>query len=188
MPSDRCKLLELTSARMRRRIRSWSLAAVIGLGALSACGTHPRGRAISVCSLETASTSPPIATQRTLVSDTADLEHLYYPLGRRLGLFQIKTTDEWEALCRHAPELGPSPDFSRGIVVGMASRVGMPLDGTWPIHLQSMRIHEHAGFAIARFEGGSFLPDGTTYLETAQFDGLAVVLMVEVNGLRFYPE
>ena len=38
------------------------------------------------------------------------------------------------------------------------------------------------------FEGGSFLPDGTTFLEAAQYDGLAAVLIVDVNGTRFYPE
>ncbi|MFQ5806479.1 MAG: hypothetical protein ACE5I3_08520 [Phycisphaerae bacterium] len=158
------------------------------MAALSACSARLRDRTISVRTLESAPAVEPSVTRRAVVSDPPRLEGLYCPLGRRLGLFHIRTASEWEVLRRCAPELGPAPDFARGIVVGLASHTGQPLNGQWPIHLETVRVHEGVGFAIARFEGGSFLPDGTTYLETAQFDGLATVLMVEVNGTRFYPE
>ena len=102
--------------------------------------------------------------------------------------FRGSTRKDWEILRRYAPEIGPCPDLSRGIVVGVTSEAGLPLDGSWPIRLEAARIYQGAGFLIARFDGGSFLPDGTTYLEAAQFDGLHIVLMAEVNGVRFYPE
>jgi hypothetical protein len=171
-----------------RVIRILLLALLSGLGGLSACGTHRRPLVVSVDALEHAPVLEPHATRRAIVSDPAQLDGLYYPLGRRLGLFQIGTAEQWETLRRQAPELGPAPDFDAGIVVGLASHAGLPLDGTWPIHLQSVRVHQGAGLAIGCFPGGSFLPDGSTYLETAQFDGLAAVLIVEVNGTRFYPE
>jgi hypothetical protein len=164
------------------------LGMLAGIGMLCACGTYARPPVVSVHTLEGAPSVYPSFTQRTIVSDPTRLHQFYYPLGQRLGLFQIRTPQQWEALRREAPELGPAPDFDRGIVVGLASHAGLPLDGTWPIHLQSVRIHNGAGFAIGSFGGGSFLPDGTTYLETAQFEGLATVLIVEVNGTRFYPE
>jgi hypothetical protein len=187
--SERRKSVELASRPARCRVlRGSLLVGLTCLGGLSACGLHSRAIVVSARALERAPAAQPSALYRAVVTDTARLEPFYYPLGRRLGLVQIKNADEWEALRAGAPELGPPPNFSRGIVVGLASRTGMPIDGMWPIHIESVRVYEGAGFAIARFDGGSFLPDGTTYLETAQIDGLAAVLMVEINGLRFYPE
>ena len=189
MPSVQCKQLAHPSQAARRRaVRGLLVLILSGAGVLSACGTHARARVVSVRALEAAPPIEPTVTRRALVSDPAQLRELCFPLGRRLGLVQIRSAEQWATLQRCAPELGPPPDFDEGIVVGLASHAGLPLDGTWPIHLQSVRIHQGAGFATGRFEGGSFLPDGTTYLETAQFDGLGAVLMVEVNGARFYPD
>jgi hypothetical protein len=165
------------------------LTSLIGLGGLSACGPRLRARPISVHALETAAAVEPSAVRRAIALDAGPPnEEFYHPLGGRLGLFQIRSAKEWEVLRRRAPELGPCPDLRRGIVVGLASHAGLPLNGAWPIHLETVRVHNGAGFAIAHFQGGSFLPDGTTYLETAQFDGLTAVLMIEINGTRFYPE
>ncbi len=172
----------------RRAVNGLLLVALACSGWLSACGARPGPRVVSIGSLEAAQAVEPTGIRRAIISDLRKLEDDYYPLGPRLGLFQIQTRSEWKQLKAHAPELGTCPDLRRGIVLGLISHAGMPIDGTWPIRLQSVRIHEGAGFATASFAGGSFLPDGTTYLETAQYDGLAAVLMVEVNGTRFYPQ
>jgi hypothetical protein len=164
------------------------LVILSGIGGVSACNTLARPRVVSASALEGAPAAAPHITRRAIISDWAQVSELHCPLGQRLGLFQIRSEEQWERLRRQAPELGPAPDFDSGIVVGLASHAGLPLDGSWPIHLQSVRIHEGAGFATGYFEGGSFLPDGTTFLEAAQFDRLAKVLIVEVNGTRFYPE
>ncbi|MBU0617269.1 MAG: hypothetical protein KKI02_06105 [Planctomycetes bacterium] len=189
MPSTHCKQSGRPPRAARLSVVRVLLPAILwGLGGLSACGTHTRPQVVSVHALENAPFLEPSVTRRAIVSDTAQLRELYYPLGQRLGLFQIRSAEQWEALRHQAPELGPAPDFDGGIVVGLASHAGLPLDGTWPIHLQTVRGHNGAGFATGCFQGGSFLPDGTTFLEAAQFDGLAAVLIVEVNGTRFYPE
>jgi hypothetical protein len=159
-----------------------------GLAGLSACGLRARPQVITARALEDAPVVEPRVTRRAIVSDPTCLREFYHPLGERLGLFQIHSREQWEALRRQAPELGPTPDLDGGIVVGLASHAGLPLDGTWPIHLRSVRVHNGAGLATGNFEGGSFLPDGTTFLEAAQYDGLAAVLIVDVNGTRFYPE
>ena len=125
---------------------------------------------------------------RAIVSDVAGIGELSRPLGRRLSLIEIHNASEWDALRRHAPELGPAPDFSRGTVFGLASHAGVPLDGDWPIRLDLVRVYDGAGFAVASFAGGSYLPDGTSYLEAVQVENLDTVLMVEVNGTRFYPQ
>jgi hypothetical protein len=184
-----CKQPESTSRRGRRGLRvSLLLIGLAGSATLSACGLRPHRRAIDIHALETAAAVEPRLVRQAIVSDVSALDKLYHRLGPRLGLFQIRTAEQWEALRRHAPELGPSPDLTRGIAVGLASHAGLPVDGAWPIHLETVRVHDGIGFALGHFQGGSFLPDGTTYLEAAQFDGLAAVVMVEVNGTRFYPE
>ena len=189
MASAQGKRLRPTFAAPRSRTRRRTLlAGLAGLLVVSACATRPRARAVSIGALETAAAVEPSVTRRAIVSDLAELDELYCPLGRRLGLLQIRTASQWETLRRCAPELGRCPDLTRGIVVGLVSHAGLPLNGTWPIHLDTVRVHDGAGFVTARFQGGSFLPDGTTYLETAQVDGLCAVLMVEVNGVRFYPD
>jgi len=189
VPSGQCKQLALPSpARRRHALATTLLTGVVGLANLSACDLRPHARTITVRALETAAAVTPHATRRAILSDRRELDDLYCPLNQRLGLLQVRSAKGWEALRRCAPELGPAPDFSRGIVIGLASHAGLPLNGTWPIHLETIRVHEGAGFVIARFEGGSFLPDGTTYLETAHVEGLAAVLMLEVDGTRFYPK
>jgi hypothetical protein len=162
------------------------LAGFAVLAGLSACGSRPHS--VTVHTLETAAAVEPRATQRAIVSTLPAGGGAGYALGQRLSLFEVRTPGQWQSLRRHAPELGPCPDLSRGIIVGLASHAGMPLDGQWPIRLDTVRVYKGAGFVIASFAGGSYLPDGTTYLETAQFEGLRSVLMVEVNGVRFYPQ
>jgi hypothetical protein len=178
-----------TSARLGKPLRcSFLLSGLLGLTTLAACAIHPRPQVVTVRTLESAVTVLPHAARRAVLSPASELRGLYCPLSERLGLLQIRTKKDWQTLRRHAPEIGPCPDLSHGIVVGLTSHAGLPLDGSWPIRLETARVHQGAGFVTAHFQGGSFLPDGTTYLETAQFNGLRIVLMAEVNGVRFYPE
>jgi hypothetical protein len=170
----------------RRRELAW--LAVAALLTLSSCAGSSHRRALTVQALESASSFTPAVTQRAVITDPATLGDLYQALGRRVGLLQIRSVQEWERLRRAAPELGPPPDFRRGAVIGITSDAGLPLDGSWPIWLEAVRVYEGAGLVVARFPGGTFLPDGTTYLEAAQIDGLEGVLLVDVNGTRFYPQ
>jgi hypothetical protein len=185
---ERCKRPRTAATRHARRGGVLALLVVATFAGLVACDARNRSRAVTVTTLENASPVRPTMKRRAIVSDAARLREFAFPLGRRISLIQIRNSREWESLRRHAPELGPPPDFQRGAVFGLASSAGVPLEGTWPIRLEAVRVHEGAGFAVGSFNGGSYLPDGTTYLETAQVEGLNSVLMVEVNGTRFYPQ
>ena len=158
-----------------------------GWAGLSACGVRPGVQTITVQALEDAPTARPRFVRRAIVSPAAEWQSCYYALGPRLGLVQIRSEHDWENLRTAAPEIGPCPDFNQGIVVGLVSHAGLPVNGRWPIHLDTIRICRGAGFATGEFEGGTYLPDGTTYLEVAQFSELRSVLMVEIDGTRFYP-
>ena len=156
---------------------------------LVATSCAPRARVVSVSiqTLEDGQIVPPNATLRAIVADPGALSDLARPLCKRISLIEIRTTEQWQRLRRAAPEIGDCPDLSRGIVVGVLSRAGMPLDGEWPLSLETVHLADGAGYVRADFHGGTYLPDGTTYLELAQVPRLRNVLMVDVNGVRFYP-
>jgi len=185
VPSDLRKQAPPQPSRRRCALAGLLIA---GLAALTSCAGRSARPAITVQALESASRVAPTFTRRAIVTRPDELGDLYHPLGRRCGLIEVRSGSEWERLRRVAPELGPPPDFRRGAVIGITSDAGLPLDGSWPIGLEAVRVCAGAGFAVARFPGGTFLPDGTTYLEASQIEGLAVVLMVEINGTRFYPQ
>lgn len=79
-------------------------------------------------------------------------------------------------------------DFSQGILVGVASRAGLPLSGGWPLHITALRIFDGAGLLSATFDSGTYLPCGAAMLEAAFVPGLSDVLALEINGERFYPQ
>ena len=138
--------------------------------------------------MEKAPAATAIAYEHIVVADPLPLRELCIPLGPRLGLIQIRSTRQWELLARAAPQLGQCPDLSRGILVGLICWAGTPLDGHWPIRLDSVQVRDGAGLVRADFRGGTYLPDGVAFLEIAYIPGLATVLVVNVNGATFYPE
>ena len=161
------------------------LLAVVLTG-LSACGPRPT-RTISATSLESAPATPPSHSRWHMVSNPEALRRLYQPLGRRMGLIQVRNQRDWDVLVRSAPQIGPCPDLQRGIVVGLASETGTPLHGDWPFHWNSIRVCEGAGLIEASFNSGSYFPDGMMYLETAYVEDLSAVLVVAVDGVWYYP-
>ena len=155
---------------------------------LGSCSAQPRVLEVSLRALEQAEAVHPSGEIFAIAADESALRSLYSPLGSRLGLIEIARPQEWERLRAAAPGVGPCPDLRRGVVVGVLSRTGRPLDtDAWPIRLDTVRSIDGAGYVTAEFEGGTYLPDGTTYLALAQLDGVHSVLLVEVNGVRFYP-
>jgi hypothetical protein len=181
---------------VRRTVSQCKRPAPAGLGGavclvllpwLSACSSLSAPQTITLATLENA---PPAATtegRRVIVSDTTALRDMCTPLGPRLGLLQVRSAAQWARLVRAAPQIGPAPDFGTGIFIGIACWAGTPVDGHWPIHIDTVRVHDGAGLVTGAFEGGSYLPDGTAVLETAHVKGLMAVLAVDLNGTTFYP-
>lgn len=174
MPIQGCKRAAATTA----------LALTIALTSCSSPGVLHR---VSEPRLEAAPQADTRGLGRAVVTNVAPLERLYQPLGQRMGLCQVRTPADWDALRRAIPILGRSPDLSRGMAIAVVSRVGSPLSGEWPVSVESVRVVEGGGYVCANFEGGTYLPDGVSYVELAYVGGLTDVLMVDVNGVRFYP-
>jgi hypothetical protein len=175
------------SAAGLRRNRAWlGCATVAAAVALTSCA-HPTRVVVSVQMLEETDASMPRWIERAIVRKPAAIASLLTPLCSRLALLVVRTPEQWRLLQAAAPEFGDCPDLDRGAFVGIVSRAGQPLDGRWPVTLEAVRVCEGAGYVTANFESGTYLPDGTTYVEAAQVDGLLAILLVDVNGVRFYP-
>jgi len=171
-----------------RRVR-W-LSVVVAAAALlqGACDTLPPTRTITLSALENAPPRPASADERIMVPDAEALMRLCTPLGPRLGLLQVRSSEEWDRLAQIVPWLGHCPDLRHGILIGLACWAGTPVDGQWPIRIDSVQVTEGAGLVRACFHSGSYLPDGVAYLEIAHVKGLAAVLVVDVDGTTFYPD
>jgi len=183
----------LTVARRPQRTARPPLAILCAIGLLavmlpSACSQPAGVRLVRLAELEAAPTAQVHPLARVLLSDASVLATpLYSPLCRRLGLLHVRNERDWEVLSRCATGLGACPDFARGLVVGLVTRVGQPLDGGWPVRIDAVQVFDGAALVSARFQSGTYLADGTSYLELVQVAGLQQVLVVEVNGVRLYP-
>jgi hypothetical protein len=155
--------------------------------AIVSCSASVNMRSISEPALEIA---PEAATRdlgRAVVTNPAPLQRLFQPLGQRMGICQIRTPADWDALRRAIPALGPAPDLSHGAAIAVISRAGQPLNGNWPVSVDSVRVSQGGGYVSANFEGGTYLPDGSNYVQIEHVYGMTDVLIVDVNGVRFYP-
>ncbi len=193
---NRSKLIKVrtpgTVCKPTRPRHGWGTAAQAGLFGtlllLVGCTATHRPRTITVAELEAARPAPKPPPVRSLVSDARPLQEMCIPLGERLGLLQVRSDYEWQQLNLVAPQAGPHPDFRTGTLVGVACWVGSPVNGEWPVHIDNVRIKHGAGLVNGYFAPGTYLPDGTAYLETVFVDGLRGVLMVDISGTTFYPE
>lgn len=176
--------------KMRMVANLTPCAGMLSLLALTtSCGVaQSASMKIQMEDLENAPIAGPVVTNRAIVAESPALNDMSTPLGPRLGLIQVRRPAEWSALQVAAPDVGPCPDLVHGSVIGVYCRAGLPLNGDWPVELDNVRVRDGAGLVSATFEGGSYLPDGTTYLEWTYVAGLTSVLVVEVNGLRFFAE
>ncbi len=160
--------------------------AACGLLALAACSA-PLHHLVSLQTLE--ETRPADATplgQIALAEQVVGGD--FSPLGQRLALCQVRTPEGWNRLRATHPELGPCPDLQQGIVVGLASCLGSPLSGRWPIRIEQAQVHDGAILLTAHFESGSYHPDGTTYVDLAYVPNGRQVLVIDINSVRYYPD
>jgi hypothetical protein len=180
-----CKDAALGSTHKRS---GWALL-VLAIGwSLPACRVELAAKTVRLTDLESAPPMVVMHTQRMRVTDAEGLRALCTPLGPRLGLLQVRSVADWNRLAKVAPGLGRCPDLRCGTFVGLACWAGTRVDGHWPIHIEAIRVREGAGLIEAKFQGGTFLPDGTVALETAHVPGLATILVAEINGTTFCPE
>ena len=160
---------------------------LLGAWLLVGCVGSLTPKTVSLQALEQA---PPAAAQpvaHAVVASADTLRGLCTPLGPRLGLIQIRSVAEWTRLARAAGLVQACPDLRRGMLVGLLCWAGTPVDGGAPIRIRSVHTKDGGGLLRAQFAGGSYLPDGTAYLDTEFVPDLNSVLAVDVNGTLFAP-
>lgn len=166
-----------------------SLAALLVAAYISASGCQQptSSRVISVEELEHGQIVMPENPERHLVADPDAVDALCRPLNNRFGFLAIQDAADWEKLRLAVPGLSDAPDLSGGLVVGLVSWAGLPLDGEWPLSIEMARVSRGGGYLTALFRPGTYLPDRTAYLELAYLPDVEAVLVVDVNGLRYTP-
>lgn len=79
-----------------------------------------------------------------------------------------------------------SPDFARGLVVGIVAMVGEPVENQWPIRIDGVRIVYGLGWVDATLEPGLYHPLQTAgYVELAYVPNLSSVAIVQINHRMF---
>jgi len=104
-------------------------------------------------------------------------------------LIEIRTPRRWLAFSEQTglQPGGTTPDFSRGIVVGLVARVGEPADGAWPTSISEVRLQDDGGAWLrSRFRTGLYRPLLVDdYCNLVYIKGLKHVILVEVNRRAF---
>ncbi|MFH1746720.1 MAG: hypothetical protein ABIG44_06710 [Planctomycetota bacterium] len=191
MPGRLCKQTNHVQALRGTPVRGRSLLILVGLTSVlvgfPACTWQTVRRTVTLSALEAAPQVYPTNHCRRIAIDPSALQPVARPLSERIALVQVHSPMEWDQLCQATGAVASCPDFSRGMIVGLISQTGTPLDGSWPFEWGSVHVHEGAGLLRVHFTGGSYFPDGTTYVETAYVENLGALLVVDINGDRFYP-
>ncbi|RMF79053.1 MAG: hypothetical protein D6744_09465 [Planctomycetota bacterium] len=167
-------------------VRVGALAAA--LLQISACTLSTPVRTIRLSDLESAPLAPMQRLGHAVVGTSPQVDDMYTPLAPRLGFVRAQTPQDWLALSEAARLHAAPSEYRNGTIIGVVSRSGRPLDGGWPIRIEQVRVTEGAALVTARFESGSYLPDGVSYADLVYVDEPVTVLALEINDVRYYPE
>lgn len=181
MPSARRKRLQQGSLFGTTR-----LGAVLALLTMFACSAPSRRVEIHLGDLEAGPAAALTTLGRHVVADPRALDAVAVRLCDGLSLVTIRSRSEWDALRRAVPGIA-GREWQGRTVFGLCATLGTPLSGEWPVHVTGLRRHLGAGLLESRFASGTYLPDGATFAELVACDDVSTVLVVEVDGVRYYP-
>lgn len=180
--------------RIRQRLfppsaSGWRTAwlAMLGLTGLS-CSVAPKHRYVRVEDVEAGARVRAVPLVLSVAADAGPLRSLCVPLSEGLSLLQVTNATDWGRLQPLVPQLGQMPDFRSGAVVGLVCWSGTPIGDPWPIEVIEVRALNGAGVLRASFAGGTFLPDGTARVAAVYAPDVLGVLVVDVDGERYYPQ
>lgn len=155
---------------------------------LLSCDAPRHDRAISLSALERAPSATINENHRFVIEDSDALRGLYRPIGKRAGFIEIRTQAQWDQFRRACPSCPSTVDWHRCTILALATWVGEPMDGRFPLKLAGIRTVDGAAMVSYTIAGGNYRPDGATYVDIAYADGVDSVVLVEVNGVRFYTQ
>jgi hypothetical protein len=124
-----------------------------------------------------------------LTSEPQDVAGCLLPLCPEFDLLIIRDAQQWRSFRDHLGlvSVEAQPDFERGLVAGIAGRIGDPLDGRWPVKLECLRRKGGLGSLTVGVRAGLYYQTlSAPYCEIAYFPGLREVALVQVDQRLFY--
>ncbi len=115
-------------------------------------------------------------------------EHLTQRLCEEFTLVTVTRPSDFSALRRRLglPADLPTPDFSRGSVIGLLAEVGEPANDVWPVRIRTAMARDGEGGIEAEFAPGLYYPIVTAgFLDLVYIPGLSSVRIVKVNQRTF---
>lgn len=111
-----------------------------------------------------------------------------YRLSDRFDFVIVTRAESWDQLAR-ATNLDAScrrPDFSRGVVVGLAACIGESRPDQWPIVVSSVRQRGRVAFLYGEFRDGFYRPLAVPpYLHLVYVANVDTLLGVKINQMLF---
>lgn len=184
MPDDTRKQLHNRPGIRTAPLRTAALSMAL---LVFACSAPPRVVTIHLADLEAGRDAEWTCIGRFVVGDRETLETISRPICDNLRLVQVRSDADWRRLVEAIPALGNRKWDGRP-VFGVCSEFGTPLNGVWPLMVTGLRRHDGAGWLSTELAVGTFLPDRMLLAELVACEGVSAVLVVEVNGVRYYPE
>lgn len=188
MHSHDCKMGRCPRGRRALRLGGMRLIAIAAIAPYCASCVTIAGRPVTPAALDLVPAVSPLARQRAIVCDFAELAPIYHPLNENLGMLEVRTARDWDCLRRAAPELRKPDNFSRGTLIAIISHCGTPVDGTWPVRITSVRARDGMGVMATDFTSGCFYPDAVTHADAAFIEGNLQIVAVDVCQIRYIPE
>jgi hypothetical protein len=113
------------------------------------------------------------------------------PLCDQYHVLEIRDSRTWGHMCRTLDlrDVDESPDFSRGIIVGLTATLGDPLSRRWPLRIDHLKRSGTLGSMALRVTEGLYNPTcGSPYCVLTYAPGIKHLAMVRVNHRLFYLE
>ncbi|UCG32734.1 MAG: hypothetical protein JSU68_13840 [Phycisphaerales bacterium] len=113
------------------------------------------------------------------------------PLNDQYQVLEIRDPGTWHRMCQalNLRDVDESPDFSRGIVVGLTATLGDPVSHRWPLRIDHLKRSGSLGSVALRVAEGLYNPTcGSPYCVLTYAPGISRLAIVRVNHRVFYLE
>jgi hypothetical protein len=113
------------------------------------------------------------------------------PLSEQYQALEIRDLRTWRHMCQalNLRDVDESPDFSRGIVVGLTATLGDPVSHRWPLRIDHIKRSGTLGSMALRVAEGLYNPTcGSPYCVVTYAPGIKRMAIFRVNHRVFYLE
>ena len=183
-------MIRLSKAPSHRSFGATMAAASLAFASAVGCQT-PTGLGTAEPGPSVETLYPEPAWNFRLTSADALPPGAIIPLCEQYQALEIRDLRTWHRMCRilNLRDLDESPDFSRGIVVGLTATLGDPVSHRWPLRIDYLkRSGNLASMALCVAEGLYNPTCSSPYCVLTYAPGIRRLAIVRVNHRIFYLE